>query len=167
MKGGRGHSISPVGRVGGYKPCNKRLHLEYYDITSKWTSIQKRTTLIAHPSPHTFEMAAHRDEAVFSIDPSEFVASEDMADSFFDRSAVDCQALDEDEDDQQQQPASPSPSSGGRIRFHPFIRTVQKIVLYETKSRFYIVGSNNAQDRCAQSTSVHFGASFKYNSWRI
>ena len=109
-------------------------------------------------------MATRRDEAVFSIDPSEFVASEEMADSFFDRSAVDCQALDEDD---AQQPASPSPSSGGRIRFHPFIRTVQKIVLYETKSRFYIVGSNNAQDRCAQDTYVHFGADFKYNSLRI
>ena len=114
-------------------------------------------------------MATHRDEAVFSIDPSEFVASEEMADSFFDRSAVDCQALDEDDEgDNQQQPASPSPPySGGRIRFHPFIRTVQKIVLYETKSRFYIVGSNNAQDRCAQDTYVHFGAGFKYNSLRI
>ena len=101
-------------------------------------------------------MATHRDDAVFSIDPSEFVASEEMADSFFDRSAVDCQALDEDDDDQQQQPASPSPpSSGGRIRFHPFIRTVQKIVLYETKSRFYIVGSNNAQDRYAQNVRAH------------
>ena len=105
---------------------------------------------------------------MFSIDPSEFVASEEMADSFFDRSAVDCQALDEDDDDQQQQqPASPSPSSGGRIRFHPFIRTVQKIVLYETKSRFYIVGSNNAQDRYAQKHILHFVASPKYNSLRI
>ena len=93
-------------------------------------------------------MAAHQDDAVFSIDPSEFVATEEMANSFFDRSAVECQALDEDGD----LPASSSPSSsssGGRIRFHPFIRTVQKIVLYETKSRFYIVGSNNAQDRDA------------------
>ena len=89
-------------------------------------------------------MAAHQDDAVFSIDPSEFVATEEMANSFFDRSAVECQAIDEDGD----LPASSS-SSGGRIRFHPFIRTVQKIVLYETKSRFYIVGSNNAQDRDA------------------
>ena len=89
-------------------------------------------------------MAAQQNDAVFSIDPSEFVATADVANSFFDRSAVECQALDEDGD----QPATSS-SSGGRIRFHPFIRTVQKIVLYETKSRFYIVGSNNAQDRDA------------------
>ena len=89
-------------------------------------------------------MAAQQNDAVFSIDPSEFVATADVANSFFDRSAVECQALDEDGD----HPATSS-SSGGRIRFHPFIRTVQKIVLYETKSRFYIVGSNNAQDRDA------------------
>ena len=90
-------------------------------------------------------MAIPQDDAVSAIDPYEFVATEEMAKSFFDRSAVECQALDEDGGDQ---PASPS-SSGGAIRFHPFIRTVQKIVLYETKSRFYIVGSNNAQDRKA------------------
>ena len=89
------------------------------------------------------KMAAQQNDAVFSIDPSEFVATADVANSFFDRSAVECQAIDEDGD----LPASSS--SGGRIRFHPFIRTVQKIVLYETKSRFYIVGSNNAQDRDA------------------
>ena len=111
-------------------------------------------------------MATHRDEAVFSIDPSEFVASEEMADSFFDRSAVDCQALDEDDDDDQQ-PASQSQSSRGRIRFHPFIRTVQKIVLYETKSRFYIVGSNNAQDRCTKSNSVHFEESSGEHSFPL
>ena len=96
------------------------------------------------PSHFVCEMAAQQDDAVFSIDPSEFVATGEMANSFFDRSAAECQALDEDGD----QPSS-SPSSGGRIRFHPFIRTVQKIVLYETKSRFYIVGSNSTQDRDA------------------
>lgn len=31
------------------------------------------------------------------------------------------------------------------VDFHPFIRSVQKIVVYETKSRFFVVGSNPTQ----------------------
>jgi hypothetical protein len=31
--------------------------------------------------------------------------------------------------------------------FHPIISSIQKIALYETKSKFYLVGSNNTQTR--------------------
>ena len=34
----------------------------------------------------------------------------------------------------------------GDCQFMPFIRTMQRIVLYMTKSRIYIVGSNNMPD---------------------
>ena len=34
-----------------------------------------------------------------------------------------------------------------KINFHPFTRSVQKIVVYETKTRFYIVGSNEEQTK--------------------
>ena len=35
----------------------------------------------------------------------------------------------------------------GDCHFMPFIRTVQRIVLYMTKSRMYIVGSNNMENK--------------------
>ncbi|XP_063228141.1 polyphosphoinositide phosphatase isoform X5 [Bacillus rossius redtenbacheri] len=35
----------------------------------------------------------------------------------------------------------------GGIIFHPIISSIQKIALYETKARFYLVGSNNKQTR--------------------
>jgi len=35
--------------------------------------------------------------------------------------------------------------SSGATTFIPFIRTVQRIVLYETKTRIYVVGSNNTE----------------------
>ena len=35
----------------------------------------------------------------------------------------------------------------GECQFLPFIRTMQRIVLYMTKSRIYIVGSNNMQTK--------------------
>ena len=49
--------------------------------------------------------------------------------------------------------ASESPSTesgepegpGGRALFRPAVKTLQRIALYETKSRFYLVGSNNTQ----------------------
>ena len=37
--------------------------------------------------------------------------------------------------------------SDGECQFLPFIRTMQRIVLYMTKSRIYIVGSNNMQTK--------------------
>ena len=37
--------------------------------------------------------------------------------------------------------------SEGDCQFMPFIRTVQRIVLYMTKSRIYIVGSNNMENK--------------------
>ena len=33
------------------------------------------------------------------------------------------------------------------MKFHPLVRSVQKIVVYETKTRFYIVGSNEDQSK--------------------
>lgn len=38
-------------------------------------------------------------------------------------------------------------AAGGDCHFMPFIRTVQRIVLYMTKSRIYIVGSNNMENK--------------------
>ena len=35
----------------------------------------------------------------------------------------------------------------GDCQFMPFIRTMQRIVLYMTKSRIYIVGSNNMETK--------------------
>lgn len=34
-----------------------------------------------------------------------------------------------------------------QIMFHPIISSIQRIALYETKSRFYLIGSNNTQTR--------------------
>ncbi|KAJ9595423.1 hypothetical protein L9F63_013382, partial [Diploptera punctata] len=34
-----------------------------------------------------------------------------------------------------------------KIVFHPIISSIQKIALYETKARFYLIGSNNTQTR--------------------
>ena len=31
--------------------------------------------------------------------------------------------------------------------YHPAVKTIQRIALYETKSRFYVVGSNNVQSK--------------------
>ncbi|KAJ2949841.1 hypothetical protein O0L34_g11156 [Tuta absoluta] len=33
------------------------------------------------------------------------------------------------------------------VRFHPIISSIQRIALYETKARFYLIGSNNTQTR--------------------
>ena len=38
-------------------------------------------------------------------------------------------------------------SASAEIAFHPFVRTVQKIVVYETKHRYYVVGSNPEQTK--------------------
>ena len=43
--------------------------------------------------------------------------------------------------------ADPENVSDGECQFLPFIRTMQRIVLYMTKSRIYIVGSNNMQTK--------------------
>ena len=43
--------------------------------------------------------------------------------------------------------ADPENLSDGECQFLPFIRTMQRIVLYMTKSRIYIVGSNNMQTK--------------------
>ena len=43
--------------------------------------------------------------------------------------------------------AAPEIVSDGECQFLPFIRTMQRIVLYMTKSRIYIVGSNNMQTK--------------------
>lgn len=37
--------------------------------------------------------------------------------------------------------------SGEPSSHHPAVKTIQRIALYETKSRFYVVGSNNAQSK--------------------
>ncbi|XP_069675113.1 polyphosphoinositide phosphatase isoform X2 [Periplaneta americana] len=34
-----------------------------------------------------------------------------------------------------------------KVMFHPIISSIQKIALYETKARFYLIGSNNTQTR--------------------
>ena len=39
------------------------------------------------------------------------------------------------------------PKVVGDCQFMPFIRTMQRIVLYMTKSRIYIVGSNNTETK--------------------
>ncbi|UYV76305.1 FIG4 [Cordylochernes scorpioides] len=39
------------------------------------------------------------------------------------------------------------PSEGSHVQVHPLFRTMQKMALYETKTRFYIIGSNNTQTK--------------------
>jgi hypothetical protein len=58
------------------------------------------------------------------VDQSEFVASAEKADIFFEKAASDCSS----------EKAKDGDHRDDGIRFHPFIRTVQKIVLYETRS---------------------------------
>ncbi|TRY78581.1 hypothetical protein TCAL_11221 [Tigriopus californicus] len=41
--------------------------------------------------------------------------------------------------------AGSSISRASQIRFHSFVKTVQRIVIYETRARYYVVGSNNTE----------------------
>ena len=57
-----------------------------------------------------------------------------------------------DKEDVQAQDESPEDELKNEIKNHPnvfspAVKTIQRIALYETKSRFYVVGSNNTQSK--------------------
>ena len=91
------------------------------------------------------------------LSPSEFSCDFSKASAYFDSVANSCRQG-EKEEEEEEEDGEESEGEGLMMRrllgpprrprrFHPFIRTVQKIVLYETRSRFYVVGSNNTQTR--------------------